>query len=174
MPDIHLRYSPEEFAELALEKYRSFVSEPTPPAVTVFESFPIQTHVRVLMQMGASTETITGFWDRLQFVLEPANPALVFFEDSDPIGGLAATMEMRGEEWTRYVVESLEQTPYAIARGLSSKHGVLQMLEAYAGLMADAVQSWRFNKLVLPARPASFVDRDKEIAQWVLSTETGR
>jgi hypothetical protein len=167
MPNIHLEFSPEQFAESALARYKTFADSPDAFRITIFESFPVQSHVRVLMQMGAPSDLIWSFWSRLQTVLASVNPALIYFETSAPDAALRSIMAKRGPEWTRYVVQSLEQTPYAAARELRGVEGILRMLQNYAVLMDQAVRQWQFPKLVLPSNPDSYAQRDQEMDTWL-------
>lgn len=167
MADIHLRYSAADFASAALDRYREFISNRRSSQISIFESFPIQSHVRVLMQMDAPGEAIWEFWTDIQSALDPVSPALVFLRDTDAVPALTETMEKRGDEWSRYIVEALEQTPYAVARQLKGVPGVLQMLGEYGALMDEAIARWRFPTLVLDARPANFDVRDEMVSNWV-------
>jgi hypothetical protein len=165
MTDIHLTYTPEQFAALALDRYRTL--DPL-EALFLFESFPFQSHVRVLLQMNAELTLIHEFWSNLQDVLDPLDPGLIYFESPDAAAAIGAAFSLRGQEWTQYVVSALEGTAFAQARGLSGIDCALQMFRVYGALLPELVGSWRFKRLVLPARTTSFEERDRLLLEWSL------
>jgi hypothetical protein len=164
--DVHLRFTPDAFAQQSLEKYQALRHFPFEGAL-IFESFPIQSHIRVLLQMDAGEECISRFWSNLQDALEPLQPALIFFEESDPEAALRRIIEHRGQRWGEYIVGALQQSPYATARGLRGLEGILQLMSDYNTLMNTLVTTWRFDRLVLEARPSDYANRDRQILTWI-------
>ncbi|MHC2383230.1 hypothetical protein ACVIU7_005681 [Bradyrhizobium liaoningense] len=55
------------------------------------------------------------------------------------------------------------------ARALSGAEGVDQMAVAYADLMDQLVDLWRFPKLKLPARPENYEARTDVLTKWVVA-----
>jgi len=165
MARVHEKFQPSEFAELALARCRSFRAEAD---VTIFESFPIQSYLRVLMQMGAEPSEIWSFWDELQEAFNDANPALIYFREPTPGANFREVAASRGREWTEYIVASMEQTPYASSRGLKGFEGIAKLFRDYGELSVSAVERWRFPKLELPATPESFEDRDQSVLRFAL------
>lgn len=163
MADVHLRFQPEDFVAAVLEKYKNYKP---PPGHVIFEAYPIQTHVRVLLQMDAPVETISSFWWDVQEAMQHLKPLLVYFHEYEPAEAILEISERRGPEWTNYVVGALEQSPYMQARGLRGLTGVAQMMVRYNELLRTAVQTWWFPKLVLTSRPPSYEDRNNEILTW--------
>jgi hypothetical protein len=162
MADIHLRYKPQEFANLALAKYQALAK-----ASAVFESFPIQSHLRVLFQMNASPKLLWSFWDELQETIATAHPRLIYFQESLRGETLRAATAKRGQEWLQYIVKALEPSPYAQAHGLVGPERITRMLDAYGEFSDEVATRWRYPKLVLESLPISYSDREGLIRDWI-------
>lgn len=165
--DIHRHHSVQSFATAALEKLAAFLQTTEGDVLYVFESHPVQSTVRVLLQMDAPWATIAAFWSQLQDTLAPAEPWLLYLRDSHPREAIAKTFRARGAEWERYVEEAFSQSPWMISRGLSGREGMLEMFAEYSQCMDRLMQLWRFPLLTLPARPASYDARRGAMLEWL-------
>jgi hypothetical protein len=165
--DIHEIHSTDSFAVAALEKLERFVANAEGHTPYVFESHPIQSTVRVLMQLGAPEATILGFWSALQNELDSALPQLVYLEESDPRQAITDIMRSRGPAWESYVVDAFSRCPWMTARGLSDMDGIRDMFAEYSALADRLVGAWRFPLLRLAARPASYQDRTDTMIAWL-------
>ena len=169
MADIHLQFTPDQLINEALQRYRELKPG---ESVMIFESFPIQSHIRLLFQMNASREHIDLLWLGLQEALAPWNPALVFLQSDDPAQAVLSAAELRGPEWTKYLVTALEKSPVATANRWTGLKGVTEIFKFYGELANGLVQSWPFPKLILPAQPGSYAQRDAECFTWALKSLT--
>jgi hypothetical protein len=165
--DIHKLYSAESFAAAALERLQSFLGTAAHDVLYVFESHPMQSTVRVLFQLDAPQATILRFWSDLQERLAVTKPRLIYFREHNPLQALKEANRKRGPVWERYLVEAFEQTPWMRARALSGVGGADQMFVAYADLVDQLANLWRFAILKLPARPESYQARTDELTRWV-------
>ncbi len=164
--DIHLQFNIEGFAHQSLERYRDLSFSLRQNTTTIFESFPMQSHVRVLMQMDAPPSFIEKFWHDIQEALRPLAPALIFFEEADPESALKRILEHRGPQWAEYIVGALSQSPYAVSRSLSEVDGVIRMMSDYNALTLKLFSSWDLDKKMLPARPQDYARRDAAILDY--------
>ena len=164
--DAHLRFNIEGYSHQSLEKYRDLRFSLREGATTIFESFPMQSHVRVLMQMDAPLSFIEQFWRDIQEALRPLAPALLYFEETDPDSALRRILELRGEKWAEYIVGALSQSPYAVSRSLTGVEGVIQMMSDYNALTQRLFSSWDLDKKMLPARPQDYAGRDAAILDY--------
>jgi hypothetical protein len=164
---IHQDHTTESFAAAALQKLDAFLEEARPDARYAFESHPLQSTVRVLLQLDAREPAVLKFWSDLQDRLEPVEPWLLYFRESDPGQAMEAIFRKRGLEWQSYMVEALSQSPWMKARGLSGVAGLLDMVRHYAAWIDRLVDSWRFPMLALPARPESYEARTNTLIEWV-------
>src|SRR5262245_43221040 len=143
-PDIHEIHSTESFATAALEKLERFLAHAEGHTRYVFESHPIQSTVRVLLQLDAPEATVSRFWSELQDKLDSARPQLVYLQESDPRQALADIVRNRGAAWESYVVDAFSRYPWMRARGLSGMDGIREMIAQYSALADRLVGAWRF------------------------------
>jgi hypothetical protein len=167
--DIHEKHSADSFASAALERLDAFLARAESGVLYVFESHPIQSTVRVMFQLNAPEAAISSFWSDLQDRLTSLQPRLIYFGERDPLQAFKRTTEIRGPDWTRYLVEAFEKAPWMRARGLSGVEGGAQMFVAYAELVDRLVDAWRFPVLKLPARPESYQARTEALTRWAMT-----
>ena len=170
--DIHEIHSADSFAAAALGRLESFLEGAGHDVLYVFESHPIQSTVRVLFQLDAPQTTISQFWSNLQDRLAMAQPRLIYFHERNPLQALKEINRKRGPTWESYLVEALEQSPWMRARALSGVEGADQMLVAYADLIDQLAELWRFPILKLPARPENYEARTDVLTKWVMVPAT--
>jgi hypothetical protein len=164
---IHEMHSADSFAAAALGRLESFLAGARHDVLYIFESHPIQSTVRVLFQLDAPQATILQFWPDLQDRLAVAQPRLIYFQERDPLQALKEINRKRGPVWERYLVQAFEQSPWMKARALSGIDGAYQMFVAYADLVDQLADLWRFPILKLPARPESYEARTDVLTRWV-------
>jgi hypothetical protein len=169
---IHEIHSADSFAAAALGRLESFLESAGCNVLYVFESHPIQSTVRVLFQLDAPQTTILQFWSDLQDRLAFVQPRLIYFQESDPLQAFKAINQMRGPTWESYLIEAFEQSPWMRARALSGVEGAGRMLVAYADLVDQLADLWRFPMLKLPARPQSYEARTDALTKWVMAPVT--
>jgi hypothetical protein len=170
--DIHVIHSADSFAAAALGRLASFLESAGHDVLYVFESHPIQSTVRVLFQLDAPQTTILQFWSDLQDRLAVVQPRLIYFQERNPLQALKEINRKRGPTWESYLVEALEQSPWMRARALSGVEGADQMLAAYADLIDQLAELWRFRILKLPARPENYEARTDALTKWVMAPST--
>ena len=169
--DIHEIHSWGSFAAAALGKLESFLEHAGCDVLYVFESHPIQSTVRVLLQLDAPRTTILQFWSDLQDRLAFVQPRLIYFQERNPLQAMKDIARKRGPAWESYLIEALEQSPWIHARALSGVEGVDQMLVEYADLIDRLVDLWRFPMLTLPARPENYEVRIDVLTKWARGCE---
>ena len=167
--DIHEMHSADSFAAAALARLESFLESAGRDVLYVFESHPIQSTVRVLFQLNAPQTTILRFWSDLQDRLAVVQPRLIYFQERNPVQAMKEINRKRGPVWESYLVEALAQSPWMRARAVSGVEGADQMLVAYADLIDQLADLWRFPMLKLPARPESYEARTNVLTKWVMA-----
>jgi hypothetical protein len=168
--DIHETHSADTFAAAALGRLDAFLESAGRDVLYVFESHPIQSTVRVLLD--APQTTILRFWSDLQDRLALVPPRLIYFQESNPLHALKQITRMRGPTWESYLIESFKQTPWMRARALSDAEGADRMFAAYAKLIDRLADLWRFPMLKLPARPENYEARTDALIKWVAAPVT--
>jgi hypothetical protein len=170
--DIHEIHSADSFAAAALGRLDSFLESAACDVLYVFESHPIQSTVRVLFQLDAPQTTMLRFWSDLQDRLAVVQPRLIYFQESNPLQAIKEIARMRGPTWESYLIESFKQTPWMQARALSGVEGADRMVVAYADLIDQLADLWRFPMLKLPARPQNYKARTDALTKWVVAPVT--
>jgi len=165
--DIHETYSAQSFAVLALQKLERFLKTTKKGAQYVFESHPMQSTVRVLVQLDAPEAMIMKFWSDLQDRLEFSEPRLLYFQENDPRQALKDIIRKRGPTWENYVVEAFSRYPWTRARNLSGSDALFAAIEEYSRLMDQLAASWRFPLLTLTARPLNYQQRTNALLEWI-------
>ncbi|MCK1419804.1 hypothetical protein IVB15_18805 [Bradyrhizobium sp. 182] len=160
------------FASAALRRLETFLESVEHDVLYVFESHPIQSTVRVLFQLDAPQTTIIRFWSDLQDRLAVVQPRLIYFQEPDPLQAIKDVSRKRGPTWESYFLEAFQESPWMQARSLSDAEGVDRMVVAYAGLMDELANLWRFPKLELPARPEDYEARTDVLITWVTRQPT--
>jgi DNA polymerase III delta prime subunit len=165
--DIHQSHSAETFAVAALEKLDGFLASAESGTTYIFESHPIQSTARVLLQLDAPEVTMLKFWSELQDRLDSTEPLLVYFQENDPKQAFIEIIRARGAAWELYVVDAFNRYPWMKARGLSGVGGILEMIGQYSALSDRLVALWRFPVLRLAARPESYKERTDALIEWL-------
>src|SRR5262249_7760183 len=117
-------------------------------------------------QLDAPQPAILQIWSDLQDRLAREQPRLAYFEESNPLQALRGIAQRRGPAWKSYLVEALRHSPWMKARGLSGAEGVDRWLVEYADLSDRLARSWRFPRLVRPARPENYEQRTEALIEW--------
>jgi hypothetical protein len=147
------RYTPASFVEESLERWRAFVAGALQSdAISVLDSYPFQSDVRVLLQLDAVPETIRDYARQVESIISPLHPVLVFFTHRDllqAIENIEAITAQRGSRWSEYVVEMAAHSPYAIARGLHGFEGALALLAEYRKLTEELLHESNTPRIVL-------------------------
>jgi hypothetical protein len=165
--DIHQIHSAETFAAAALEKLDGFLASAESGTSYIFESHPIQSTVRVLLQLDAPEVTVLKFWSELQHRLGSTQPRLVYFQENDPQQAFIEIIRARGPAWELYVMDAFNRYPWMKARCLFGVGGILEMIGQYSALSDRLVALWRFPVLRLAARPASYQERTDALIEWL-------
>src|SRR5262245_27893840 len=166
---IHEVHSVESFSTAALDRMDAFLNTMEDSALYVFESHPIQSTVRVLLQLDASQSMIETFWQNLQDRLISIEARLLYLREHDPRQALSEILQKRGSAWESYVIEGFRHFPWMKSRGLSGPDGVGKLFVEYSAAIDSLVAMWRYPSLALLARPASYEERFQTIMRWLVA-----
>ena len=134
--------------DLLLSKWTSFLeSANSQGRGYVLESYPYQSHLRVMWQMNAGEAILSSWLSRLHEILEPHNPFLVMLRFSGGEERVRLVCERRGEQWTQYIVDFVANTAYGKARGLVGFEGALALFNAYITALDVWSETWPYRRL---------------------------
>jgi len=144
-----------DLGDLLLDKWAAFLEANT--TGTVLESYPYQSHIRVLWQMNASEALLSNWLDRLHLLLEPHDTTLVMLKVPDPTKHFELVFQRRGPEWTEFIADFVARTAYAKAHGLTGVEGALALMNAYHGQVGKWSRTWPFRRIEMEAwsKPAA-------------------
>ncbi len=162
--NIHLKTTPETFGQRSLELWDTFLAQNT-GVVSIIESFPFQSSIRVLMQMNQSSELIENYWNEWQHRVARLDAVLLFFHETDPISLIEQAFEERGDQWTSYIVRSFELMPYCKTRGLTGKEATIGFLRDYAELLDHLMSNIQIRAVTFEARPENYEERQMLVYQ---------
>ena len=147
------RYTPETFVEESLERWQEFVhTASASEAINVLDSFPFQNSIRILLQMDARFDFMLAYALRVEALIMPLNPLLIYFNQSDISQAFSHVDQItaqRGKEWTDYVIRLVTNCPYAEARNLTGFEGVLTFIKDYKQIIDALLPHSRIPRLVL-------------------------
>ncbi len=155
-PDIHLRVSPQDFAERSLERWATFLNILDTGDRVVLESFPFQSTIRVLLQMGADEKLIESHWHAWKDLQRPIGSHFIYLKTLDPAFQITQIAEQRGQYWQEYISNAVEQMPFAKSRGLSSWSAVEEFMTTYGQLTDRLAEQYNLPIAILEAQPADY------------------
>jgi len=141
-----------EVGDLLFSRWESFLSRVEKvDHGFILESYPYQSHLRVLWQMNAPTELLEGWLTSLHALLEPYRPFLVTITAPSDSAQLHQIYEDRGPKWQAFMIEFVENMPYAKARGMVGYRGMTDLLAAYGTAVRAWSESWPYSLISLEA-----------------------
>lgn len=122
-----------DYAAHCLQAWRHFVEQAgADDTLHILEGSALQSTVRFLMEQGHAD--IDDYFKRFEDIVRALHPAFVYLRPKDAVSHSRATSTHRGSEWTRKVAAYVEQTPYALRRGLRGENGMHEFWADYARL----------------------------------------
>lgn len=140
-----------KLGDLMLAKWDSFLAQ---PGTYILESYPYQSHLRVLWQMDATEDLLHDWLSRLHSMLREHKPVLVMIGFRDFESEFHTVCERRGQEWTDYIMNFAQTTAYGRSRGMR-RDSSMDFFRAYQLEVARWAESWPFKKLEIQAWTSS-------------------
>jgi hypothetical protein len=141
---------PGELSNLLLRKWEFFLHDAKQRnQPSILESYPYQSHLRVLWQMNAPEALLRDWLARLYPLLAEHRPLLVMLRFTGGEERARLVCERRGQEWTDFVIDFVCKTAIGEAKGLAGLTGALTFFEAYNEELVRWSADWRFQKVEL-------------------------
>ena len=136
----------EEFIELSLRKWRTFMSETQQAAtVTVCDGLLFHGNMTDVLLMNAKPEVLRRYVAQVIECIHDLNPVVIYFYHADIERALRAICDVRGSEWEAYQVNWKVGSPYGLHHSLQGFDGLVQLYKDYRALCDDI-----FAQLALP------------------------
>ena len=165
--------APDEFAQASLDRWQTLLDEMEHGVVTIAESYPFQSSVRVLLQHGVAEPEVRAYWQDCVELLGQTDSALIYFLEEDPRASILRTCRTRGPEWTDYVLNAVKDSPMFKRHQLPPIEAVAAGIAEYSRLTDDLAESWPYARLVLPASPEDYGRRAEVMTQFVMRFVSG-
>ncbi len=115
--------------------------------VHIIESHLLQDTVRILFQNNLDEARILAFVKEIEDIIEPLNPALLYFKQMDVERSIRKVWKRRGEDWKNWFVDSDIQTPFVKSSGLIGETGVIKLWSEYQDFTDKLFEGYGFKKL---------------------------
>jgi len=157
-----------DLGDLLLRKWEAFLTEAQDQPF-ILESYPYQSHLRVLWQMNATEPMLFEWLHKLHQMLEAHRLCLVMLHFGGNAKRLKQVYDERGQAWMDFIIGFVCSTPYGEANGLRGYEGAMKFLEAYNAVLRGWCANWPFAKIELEAWSGSPADQSDEIVRKLKS-----
>jgi energy-coupling factor transporter ATP-binding protein EcfA2 len=142
-----------DLSELLLKRWSDFLrgAAGQEAKTLVLESYPFQSHHRVLWQLGATAEQIQDFQASLNVLLAPHPSLLVTLSFSDYRRALDRVFESRGPDWVDFIDSFFREAPVGERLVSEGNSGAADFLVSYAGAVSQWTENWPLRKIELEA-----------------------
>ncbi|WP_422485687.1 hypothetical protein [Gudongella sp. DL1XJH-153] len=117
--------------------------------VHIIESHLLQDTVRILFQNNLDETRISTFVKEIEDIIEPLNPALLYFKQMDVEHSIRKVWKRRGEDWKNWFVDSDIQTPFVKSSGIIGETGVIKLWAEYQNFTDKIFEGYGFKKLCI-------------------------
>lgn len=115
--------------------------------VHIIESFLLQDTVRILFQNNVDDRIILDFVKKIEAIIEPLNPRLLYFYQKDVEHSVRKIWKRRGSAWKKWFIDSDVLTPYVQESDLSGEHSVIQLWSDYQDFSNQLFKDYSLEKL---------------------------
>jgi adenylate kinase family enzyme len=134
-----------ELGDLLIGKWEAFLADiEAQQDNVILESYPYQSHLRVLWQMNATDEFLSEWITRLHAALHRHSPHLVMLRLGGNAEQLKRIYDERGSAWMEFLIQFTSKTAYSRARNLSGYAGAMRFLADYVDSLSQWSSLWPF------------------------------
>jgi hypothetical protein len=116
---------------------------------TILESTFLQNSVLPSFISGAPIEQVQGKFSRIEGLIAPVRPLLVYLRPSDIEAAVRRVHRDRGEPWSSWNVASVSASPWAQAQGLCGPEAVVGFDRAWEPVVDELLGLYSSPKLLL-------------------------
>ena len=126
---------PAELARSGIAKWRAYVDAClTEERISVVDGQLFHGGLTSLLLLEAGVDMVAAYCRDIVAVIEPLNPLLIYFHQSDVDRAIRLVSAQRGEGWVDYQVNWKLESPYAKRRGLAGLDGLIALYREYRAL----------------------------------------
>jgi hypothetical protein len=135
-------YAPGQWRRLA---ERSRLGQQT----VILESTFLQNSVMPAFIEGAPPETVREIFTTIEHEAAAAEPLLIYLRHTDIASAIARVHRDRGEAWAAQNMAWVAARPWARSRNLGGREAVIQLYQAWEGVVDDLYGRYSFGKLMV-------------------------
>ncbi len=147
------RYTPQSYVEESLRNWEHYLENTSQiDVIDIFDSYPYQNTVRILLQFDASIDFIHEYAARVEDLVKPMKPVLIYFKVSDTpqaVKHFNDISEQRGKVWAEYIEALITNCPFSLARNLSGASAVEAFISAYKQVADELLHESRLPRIIL-------------------------
>jgi thymidylate kinase len=136
-------------------------------AVTVVDSTFLQSSVASMLRRNLEPDTILTYIDRVTDLVQPLDPALVYFLEADSDAAFRRICERRGMAWTLFHLSASDGMAWTRMRGLSGFDGLLAYWREHARVCDAAVSRSRLRTVIVESGIGDWPARRHHIAEFL-------
>jgi hypothetical protein len=161
----------DELARCTVEmfqKWPAFVqSVQATDEVVVIEAAFFNNLIETLFTHNVETAAILAGYDRLQALLAPVNPVLIYLVQDDVPQALRRNYANRGEGFVQFVIDLVAQTPYAQKHNLTGYEGTFTFWQDFVNLTNTLFAQTRFGKLRIENSAGEWERYNREVVAFL-------
>lgn len=117
--------------------------------IHIIESYYLQDSIRILFQNNVNKERIEQFFIKINSILKPLKPVLIYFRHQDVFAAIRTIWKKRGDEWRNWFIDADCGTPYVKNLKSSDEEAVLTLWRDYQDLTDDLLKSINIKSIVI-------------------------
>ena len=138
------------FMVKSLEKWNALVAQTLKSrTITVIEASFFNNLIETLFAYGLDRATILDFGMKLQQVIKPAKPALVYLVHPNLSNSLEENFRNRGAGFRDFVIEYIANTPIAEEKSWNDYAGMLMFWREFVAITNSLFREYEIDKLAI-------------------------
>lgn len=165
---IPVRPNVTTFMDRSLEKWDSFATQINESGqVTVIEASTFNNLIESLFKHCLDKPVILEFGMKLEQVIAPLKPALIYLTHSDIQKALEENFHNRGPGFKDFVIKYVSGTPVARQQNWTDDAGVVKFWEEFVALTHALFQQFNFDKLSLDVSAREWENYNHRVAEFL-------
>lgn len=160
--------SPEIFITRILDNWKQLKQAlESSSQIIVLEGCLFQHFLHGLLAQDVERAKILASLQAVYEIIHPLRPTLIYFYQDDLVRALKTIYTERGTEWAEYMLQGLEQSPYATARHLKGFDALIQYYQECCALTNQLIQDFGLSILATENSRAEWLTYREQIKRFL-------
>ncbi len=156
----------EHYMADMLERWTAYVEQVrSSDKVWVVEASFFNNLIETLLAYNVDREKIVRYADKLQTLIEPLDPTLVYLVQEDIEKALERNFCGRGEGFKNYVIQYATGTPVAKRRGWEGYDGMVTFWRELVAVTDELFHRYRINKIKIDNSAGNWDDCNRQVLE---------